>query len=192
MHEYDRAVADRLARRAVERAAPQELPQFAMTAEAFHSTSPYRRLMVGRRDEPLGLGLETVAALLSAAALAAAVQVLDHISQQAAGRAVETVQRRVLPRFRRRRREAAAGEAAITGAAAAGAAVAGAAVERLSAEQLAEVRLVAVQAAMRLQVSEAQARTIADGIVAELATMTRGPSGGDGPEEGRGEAGQLP
>ncbi|WP_404816073.1 hypothetical protein [Streptomyces thermolineatus] len=185
MHEYDRAVADRLARRAVEQAAPQELPQFAMTAEAFHSTSPYRRLMVGTRDEPLGLGLETVAALLSAAALAAAVQVLDHISQQAAGRAVETVQRRVLPRFRRRRREAAAGEAAITGAAAVGAAV-----ERLSAEQLAEVRLVAVQAAMRLQVSEAQARTIADGIVAELATMARGPAERDGSEEEPDEAGQ--
>ncbi|MBP0450805.1 MULTISPECIES: hypothetical protein [unclassified Kitasatospora] len=166
-------MATRLARRAVEAVAPQELAQFAMTAEAFHSTPPRKRLQAVRRDEPLGLGLETAAALLSTAALAVAVRVLDHLTERAAGQAADTAERGVRALFRRRRAEPAAE-----------------AVERLSAEQLTTVRQVAVDAALRLRVPEEQARTIADGIVAELVTMARGPAREAGRGEDAGEAAQ--
>ncbi|MER6464142.1 hypothetical protein ABT278_27260 [Streptomyces sp. NPDC001228] len=166
MRKYDHALATRLARRAVEAVAPDELPQFAMTAEAFHRAPPGQRFAVGRRDEPLGLGLETVAALLSATALTAAVQVLDHLAQQAADRTTEAVGRRL--RFRFGRRRAAATTPAVT-------------VSPLSAEQLTQVRQVAGQAALRLRVPQEQARAIADAIVAELATVATGPVDPGGP-----------
>ncbi|MEV7957706.1 hypothetical protein ACIO6T_29090 [Streptomyces sp. NPDC087532] len=171
----DSAVATRLARRAVEAAAPQELAQFAMTAEAFHRAAPHRRLPFGGRDEPLGLGVEAVAALLSTAALAAAVQVLEHLAQQSTERAVDTVRRRAFPRLRRRRPEVTATVAVP---------------ERLSSEQLAQVRQIAMRTAARLRVPEAQAWTIADGIVAELATVAPDAAPPGESEEGTPEAGQ--
>ncbi|MFJ9351259.1 hypothetical protein [Streptomyces sp. NPDC101237] len=156
MREYDQALATRLARRAVEAVAPDELPQFALTAEAFHRAPPSPAFVAGRRDEPLGIGLEAVAALLSATALTAAVQVLDHLAQQAADRTAEAVGRRV--RFGFGRRRAAATPPAVT-------------LRPLSAEQLTQVRQVAGQAALRLRVPQEQAGAIADAIVAELATV---------------------
>ncbi|MFJ1546140.1 hypothetical protein [Streptomyces sp. NPDC088246] len=118
-------MATRLARRAAEAAAPQELEQFAMTAEAFLIAPPHERLLVGGRAEPLGLAAEAVAALLGTAALAAAVPVLEHLTQHPTERAVGAVRHRTLPRLRRRRPEVTA---------------TGAAPERLSTEQSAQLR----------------------------------------------------
>ncbi|MFJ1826321.1 hypothetical protein, partial [Streptomyces sp. NPDC088178] len=62
--------------------------------------------------------------------------------------------------------------------------------ERLSSEQLAQVRQIAMRTAARLRVPEAQAWTIADGIVAELATVAPDAAPPGESEEGTPEAGQ--
>ncbi|MET9675560.1 hypothetical protein ABZY68_21045 [Streptomyces sp. NPDC006482] len=172
---YDSGTATRLARRAVDAAAPHELPQFPMTAEAFHRTPAKDRLRPVQRDEPLAIGLDVVAALISTAALSAAVQVLDHLAQQSTAQAVDTTRNRLLPRLlRRRTRRAmeAAAEQATTPVE----------VERLTAEQLTRLREVAMRAALRWRVPEPQARAIADGIVAELATLSQDRPAADEPE----------
>lgn len=203
---YDIGTANRLARRAVDAVAPHELLQFPMTAEAFHASPANDRLWPAHRDEPLGIGLDVVAALISTAALSAAVQVLDHIAQQSIADAADTTRNRLLPRlFRRRARRALVpteepaeetSEAPAEGPAEApaeGPATTPADAERLTAEQLTRLREVALRAALRWQVPEEQAWAIADGIVAELATLSRerpdaGGQGGEGPH-GEGPAG---
>ncbi|MFH8841978.1 hypothetical protein [Streptomyces sp. NPDC017868] len=186
---YDIGTATRLARRAVDAAAPHELPQFPMTAEAFHASPAKDRLWPAHRDEPLGIGLDVVAALISTAALSAAVQVLDHIAQQSTADAVDTTRNRLLPRlFRRRRlrRALVPTEGATEGPTEEPAATPAEA-ERLTAEQLTRLREVALRAALRWRVSEEQAWAIADGIVAELATLSRErPDAGDRGGEGQG------
>ncbi|WP_158718950.1 hypothetical protein [Streptomyces globisporus] len=176
---YGGATATRLARRAVEAAAPHELPQFPMTAEAFHRSSAKDRRWPVHRDEPLAIGLDVVAALISTAALSAAVQVLDHLAQQSTAEAVDTTRNRLLPRLLRRRGRRALESAAEPAATP----VEG---ERLTAEQLTRLREVARQTALRWRVPEPQAQAIADGIVAELATLSPetpdvGEPGGEGP-----------
>ncbi|SEB84578.1 hypothetical protein [Streptomyces sp. TLI_105] len=178
---YGSATATRLARRAVEAAAPHELPQFPMTAEAFHRSSAKDWMWPVRRDEPLAIGLDVVAALISTAALSAAVQVLDHLAQQSTAEAVDTTRNRLLPRLLRRRARRALEPAAEPAAAPVEE-------ERLTAEQLTRLREVAKRAALRWRVPEAQAQAIADGIVAELATLSperpdAGEPGGEGPAE---------
>ncbi|MFF8380604.1 hypothetical protein ACF07V_31220 [Streptomyces sp. NPDC015661] len=174
---HDSGTATRLARRAVEVAAPHELPQFPMTAEAFHQSSAKHRLWPVHRDEPLAIGLDVVAALISTAALSAAVQVLDHLAQRSTEQAVDTTRNRLLPRWLRRPGRPAPEPAAVPVEA-----------ERLTAEQLTRLREVARQAALRWRVPEQQAQAIADGIVAELATLPperqdAGEPGGEGPAE---------
>ncbi len=132
-----------------------------MTAEAFHRSPPPPWAVPQGRDEPLGLGLETVATLLSTAALAAAVRVLEHFAEQASDRAAESAGRWVRFRFGRRRIAAAPPVDAV---------------EPPSAAQLAVVRQVARQTALQLRVPEEQARAIADAIVAELAVATADPT----------------
>ncbi|MEF9886726.1 hypothetical protein [Streptomyces sp. P9-A4] len=185
--QYDSGTATRLARRAVGAVAPHELPQFPMTAQAFHSSSAKDRSWPVHRDEPLGIGLDVVAALISTAALSAAVQVLDHLVQQSTAHAVDTTRSRLLPRLLRRRTRQALEQAAEP-------ATAPAEAERLTAEQLTRLREVATRAALRWRVPEAQARAIADGIVAELATLSQEQQeqqeqqepGGEGPAEAAG------
>ncbi|MFI0929970.1 hypothetical protein ACH4TP_39525 [Streptomyces sp. NPDC021012] len=188
---YDIGTATRLARRAVDAAAPHELPQFRMTAEAFHASPAKDRLWPAHRDEPLGIGLDVVAALISTAALSAAVQVLDHIAQQSTADAVDTTRNRLLPRlFRRRRlRRALVPTEGATEEPTEEPAATPAEAERLTAEQLTLLREVALRAALRWRVPEEQAWAIADGIVAELATLSRErPDAGDrGGEEQGGE-----
>ncbi|MFF0477861.1 hypothetical protein [Streptomyces sp. NPDC004284] len=172
---YDTETATRLARRAVDAAAPHELPQFPMTAEAFHESPAKDRLWPVHRDEPLGIGLDVVAALISTAALSAAVQVLDHIVQQSTADAVDTTRNRLLPRLLRRRTRRAPEPAE-------GPATTPAEAERLTAEQLTRLREVALRAALRWRVPEEQAWAIADGIVAELATLSQERPGIDAPD----------
>ncbi|MFC9730586.1 hypothetical protein ACFWGM_12670 [Streptomyces roseolus] len=164
-------MATRLARRAVAIVAPHELPQFELTAQAFHSAPEHRRAGHGaHRDDPLGFGLETAATLLGTVSLVAAVHVLDHFSQQAAGQVADTARQGLRGRFRRRRRALEAAPALPRR-------------DPLSAEQLAELRQVARATALRLRVPEAEAQAIADGIVAELATAAREPTVGEGTGE---------
>ncbi|WP_395358222.1 hypothetical protein ACHGLA_00910 [Streptomyces sp. YH02] len=165
---YDRELATRLARRAVAEAAPDELAQFELTARAFHSAPEHRRFGGGRRaGEPLGLGLETVSAMLGTVALAAAVQVLAHLAQQAAGHVVDTARQGLLSRLRRLRRRGEPEQQSVAALPSP---------EPLTAAQLADLRRVARETALRLRVPEDAARAIADGIVAELAIVTATPT----------------
>ncbi|WP_151772341.1 hypothetical protein [Streptomyces abyssomicinicus] len=169
---YDKDLATRLARRAVTEAAPHELAQFDITAAAFHAAPEERRVGGAvHRGDPLALGLETAAAMLGTVALAASVQVLTHLGQQAADHVTDTARRGLLRRFgRRRRTEGAEPPRALESR------------DPLTAEQLAELRRVARDTALRRQVPEAEARAIADGIVAELATATAGEAAGRAPD----------
>ncbi|MFD9428762.1 MULTISPECIES: hypothetical protein [unclassified Streptomyces] len=163
-------MATGLARRAVELTAPHELAQFPLTADAFHRAPAQARQWPVNRREPLAIGLEAVAMVISTAALAAAVQVLDHLAQQASAHVVDTTRNRLVPRLlrRRTRRDAEPSEGP-------------ARVERLTAEQLAQLREVAARAAIRWRVPEQEALAIADGIVAELATLSQEEPGGGAP-----------
>lgn len=158
----------RLARRAVEAAAPEELPNFAKAVAEYH------RPHIEERRVASGPGLEAVATLFSTAALTVSVQVLNHLTERASVRAAETVQRRVRSWFRRFRRRPPARVTA----------------RPLSAKQLTDVRKVAVKAARRLHVPEEQARIMADAIVAELATMTQDPADSSDPGDSTEGAGQ--
>ncbi|SDP74591.1 hypothetical protein SAMN04487905_10874 [Actinopolyspora xinjiangensis] len=93
------------ARRVVESLAPEELPAFAATSEAFLRDP--ERLLAGRRcgDEALGSGIDTVVALLSPAALAVAAAVYDQLVDRAGDAVVrggDRVLSRLRARFRRR------------------------------------------------------------------------------------------
>lgn len=93
------------ARRVVESLAPEELPAFAATSEAFLRDPD--RVLAGRRrgDEALGSGIDAVVALLSPAALAVAAAVYDQLVGRAGDAVVrggDRVLSRLRDRFRRR------------------------------------------------------------------------------------------
>lgn len=159
----------RLARRAVRDVAPDELPQFAVVAQAYLASSETQRERAVRRAEPLGLGLEGVAVVITTAVLAVAARVSDHLAQELAGRSVDVAEQGLRARWRRwrarrggdRSRNDAQGEA-------------GAPLPSLTPQQLAQVRQLAVQAGLRQRLAEPTAQAVADGIVAELATVGAG------------------
>jgi hypothetical protein len=148
--EQDPRLVTRLAREAVCRAAPDELPQFAVTAEAFLA-APDRVRRSASRDEPLGLGLDSVAIVISAAALSVTVEVLKHLAQQYSDRLVSTIGRRVHTLLGTRR----SGKKGVT-------------LPVLDKQQLSRLHALAVSKAIARQVPAEQAALIADGIIAGL------------------------
>lgn len=148
--EQDQRLVTRLAREAVRRAAPDELSQFAVTAEAFFA-APNRVRRSAGRDEPLGLGLESVAVLVGTAALSVAIEVLKHLSQHYSDRLVDRTGRRVRALFGGRRR----GRPEV-------------ALPVLDKQQLSKLHALAVSKATARQVPAEQAVLIADGIIAAL------------------------
>lgn len=149
----DAAVAA-LARAAVTRTAPEELPLFRATSEAFFERPD--ELGENRRDAMLGFGLEAAVVLVTPVALEVAKDVIFWLRDQVAARAGER------------------GEAALDWVAArlgAGpqedAAPQGAG---LTDEQLAQVRELALAKATQLQLPETKAELLADALVGSLAT----------------------
>ena len=70
-----------LARAAVERAAPEELPLFRATSEAYLN-DPAALEQRGGRDEMLGFGVEAAAVLVTPVALSVARDVLAFLAEQ--------------------------------------------------------------------------------------------------------------
>jgi hypothetical protein len=149
-----------LARDVVTTTAPDELPLFRATSEAFLNSPESVMRRVGARDETLGFGADAFVAL-TPFALAVASTVVTFLAQQAravaqetAGEAVRDVLRSWLARVRPGGR---AGTAAAPG---------------LTADQLARVRAVAYEKARALELSEAQASLLADSMAGRLAASS--------------------
>ncbi|GAA2941578.1 hypothetical protein GCM10010518_30890 [Kitasatospora cinereorecta] len=151
--------AVRLARRAVQDVAPDEMPQFAVVSRAYLTASENRRQRAMRKAEPLGLGLEGVAVLVTTAVLAVATQVSDHLAQQLVDRTVGVAEPALRTRWYRWRARLRGGGGAN-----------GEPLPALTPEQLAQVRQLAVQSGMRQRLTPPVAQAVADGIIAELAT----------------------
>lgn len=143
----------RLARATVERAAPEELPLFRATSEAYLA-DPSSVGQGQQRDELLGFGVEAAAMLITPVALHVARDVLGFLNEQLRARAREHGEGaidRILAKLVGKR-EAAAEPAA-----------------DLSDEQLGQVHARAYDQARALKLSEERAKLLADALVGSLA-----------------------
>lgn len=143
-----------LARRAVRHAAPDELPLFDATCDAFFA-APKRVRRAAHRDEPLGFGLETAFTVISTIALTVTVDVLKQLATRSAQQMVDkaTPKARAMLKWRRRQPSRSVEP-----------------LPHLNREQLAELRELAYRRARQLKASEEQAMLIADGVANALAS----------------------
>ncbi|MFB7739285.1 hypothetical protein ACFC08_33945 [Streptomyces sp. NPDC056112] len=163
--EHDRQVVTALAQAAVTRAAPEELSQFEVTADAFFAASSRSR-RIRQRDDPLGLGLDSIVVLTSTVALSVAVEVLKHLATDYSEKALGGLWRRVR---------------AIAGRRAESAPLAAAHLPQLTGQQLAELHALAQQKALAARLPSDLAVLLADGIVAELARSSSETNTASGP-----------
>jgi hypothetical protein len=154
--ETDAVVAE-LARSAVERAAPEELPLFPATSEAYFA-DPSAAGRAGGRDEMLGFGVEAAAMLVTPVALQVAREVFDFVAahlrkraQEQSGEAIDGAVARLLHRDKNKGEEVAAPP-------------------ELTDEQLEQVRTLALEKARMLRLPQAKAELLADSLVGSLAT----------------------
>lgn len=144
-----------LARAAVERAAPEELPLFPATGAAFVADPDAVERRV-EREETLGFGIE-IAAALAPYALAVARAVIKFVYEQVAAAAREegekAIREKVKAIFAR-----LGGKKPDTE------------VPALSPEQLGEVRATAIAKARELGLDEARGNLLADAMVGTLVT----------------------
>ena len=144
-------LAAELAEVVVGRAAPEELVLFKENAaDYFHD--PGAALRSGRRDEPVGFGLDLLT--VTPYALAVAVPVVQYLATTLVEAVAEESATHVVARIRRlfRRQEPEAAPLS----------------EKLSEEQLRRVREVAYQAAQGVKLDDDQANLLADAVVGGL------------------------
>jgi hypothetical protein len=156
----DDALVAALARASVERAAPEELPLFRATSEAYFD-DPSTLERPKSRDDMLGFGVDGSVMLVTPVALAVAKDVIEFIGTQLRARAEkegEGAIDHVLNRLLRRDDEPAATPAARTEPA------------ELTDEQLEQVRTLALEKAKQLKLSDAKAELLAESLVGSLAT----------------------
>ena len=137
----DDALVAALARASVERVAPEELPLFRATSQAYFD-DPSALERRESRDEMLGFGVDAAVMLVTPVALAVARDVIQFVADAAARAAREGRRGRDRPRPRpaaptRRRAAATGGRAAATA--------------ELTDEQLEQVRTLALEKAKQLQ-----------------------------------------
>lgn len=146
-----------LARAAVERAAPEELPLFRATSEAY-LRDPAELEQRRSRDEMLGFGIEAAAVLVTPVALSVARDVLVFLGEQvrrvARKEGEEAVDRLVDHVAGRGEDEDPAAAAPLD----------------LTDEQLEQVRAHALEKALLLKLPAAKAELLADSLVGSLAT----------------------
>ena len=153
----DDALIASLARATVERAAPEELPLFGPTSEAFFE-DPSR---VGRQggDQMLGFGVEAAMLLVTPAALSIAREVVTFVGDQLRARLRSegegAVQRALDRIFKRGSQNGGAPEPEV---------------EDLTDEQLQQVRMLALEKARQLKLPADKAELLADSLVGSLAT----------------------
>lgn len=155
----EREAVVELAREAVARSAPDELPLVEATAQAYFAAS--RRAREARTpDDMLGFRLGEAAAIVTPVALTVAGQALRFVIEQAGsvfeeevGGKLRSLVRRLFARLRR----TPAGERAVSQLA------------PLTSKQLGAVRDLAYSRAQELGIEERQAALMADAIVGGLA-----------------------
>ena len=158
------AVVADAAREIVARAAPEEIPLFRATSEAYFA-DPDKALAENKpKDEMLGFGVETAALLLTPVIIDVVRRVATALLNSA-GDAVEKEGSEAVGGFVHKlfHRGTSGGEGE-------GAAEAQDDVPDLSPEQLQEVREIAYDRALELDVPEDRAGLLADAVVGSLAT----------------------
>jgi hypothetical protein len=145
-----------LARATVERAAPEELPLFRATSEAYFR-DPSSVGQAQPRDDVLGFGVDAAVVLVSPIALQVAKDVLGFLHEQLRERAREHGEGaidRLLARLVKKDEPEAGDEPPV----------------ELSDEELSRVREVAFEKARALKLSDERATLLADSLVGSLAT----------------------
>src|SRR4051794_7034235 len=155
----DDALVASLARSAVSAVAPEELPLFRATSEAYFA-DPSASAPKRSGDEMLGFGVEAALVLVTPAALSVARAVVNAVVAEIgakAGDGAKGVVDRLAARLLHREApgDGADGEAAVP---------------LLTQEQLREVRAVALANAQRLELEPDRAQLLADALVGSLAT----------------------
>ena len=155
----DQELVTELARHLVQEAAPEELPLFRATSEAYFKDPAKTLARSQDKDEMLGFGAEAVVVLLTPVALEVAKSVVAWVAarvrsaaEREAGGMIDDA---VGGLFRRLRGSRAEPEPAAP---------------ELSDEELAEVRRVAFEKARQLDLPKAKAELLADSVVGSLAT----------------------
>jgi hypothetical protein len=160
MSAADGARVTALARAAVERTAPEELPLFRATSEAYLRDPAALGQRAGK-DEMLGFGVEAAAVLVTPVALSVARDVLVFLGEQLrriARTEGEGAIDRLVDRVAGRDDEEAETEAPTP------------APLDLTDEQLEQVRALALEKARLLKLPDAKAELLADSLVGSLAT----------------------
>jgi hypothetical protein len=157
----DAVVAD-AAREIVARAAPQEMPLFRATSEAYFA-DPEKALADRKpKDEMLGFGIEAAALLLTPVIIDVVRRVATALVKSA-GDAVEKEGSEAVGGFVHKLFQRGKGKGEGEGEAQED-------VPDLSSEQLQEVREIAYSRALELDVPEDRAGLLADAVVGSLAT----------------------
>jgi hypothetical protein len=158
----DDVLVAELARSAVSQAAPEELPLFRATSEAYFE-NPDALAAQRSGDEMLGFGVDTALVLITPVALAVSREVLGFLVEQLRAQAQEHGKEaidRLVARLLRRD-----GKRTETPAAAPDEEP-----PELTEEQLEEVRAIALEKARQLKLAPEKAELLADSLVGSLAT----------------------
>jgi hypothetical protein len=150
------ALVAALARATVEKAAPEELPLFRATSEAYFE-DPQALERSGGKDEMLGFGVDAAMVLMTPVVLQVAKDVIGFLGEQLRERAREQGEGaidRVIARLVNR--NGGEGEAEP--------------VEELTDEQLEQVHALAIKKGRALKLSDERATLLADSLVGSLAT----------------------
>lgn len=155
----EQLIAD-VARDVVAQAAPQELPLFGATSQAYFRQRAHLR--VRAREDMLGFGVGEVATLITPVILGVVGEVVRHVGNEAeasvkeeSAGVVKRLIRWLFGRFERKEKRDSAPPA-------------------LSAAQLAQVHEVALEKARQFKLSNDQAQLLADALVGRLATRSAG------------------
>ena len=149
------ALVAALARATVEKAAPEELPLFRATSEAYFE-DPKALERSGGKDEMLGFGVDAAMVLMTPVVLQVAKDVIGFLGEQLRERAREQGEGaidRIIARIVNR--NGGEGEAEP--------------VEELTEEQLEQVRALAIKKGRALKLSDERATLLADSLVGSLA-----------------------
>ena len=152
----DDAVVEALARSAVEQVAPEELPLFPATSEAYFA-DPASLEQRGSGDDVLGFGVDAALVLVSPVALQVAREVIDFVAaklRESAEEEGESAIKRLVARLvHGNDKEKDDGRQP----------------PELTDEQLEQVRSVALEKARELRLPDAKATLLADSLVGSLA-----------------------
>jgi hypothetical protein len=167
----DDALVAQLARDAVGKAAPEELPLFRATSEAYFRDPSSVEKGDGSRDEMLGFGVDAALVLITPVALSVARDVLNFVVAQVRAKArehgteaVDKLTDRILKRGDDDEKPAEPAAATAPEAAPAPAAA------ELTDDQLEQVRALAIEKAKQLKLPDDKAQLLADSLVGSLAT----------------------